>query len=102
MSHLYVPAHLGIRSTTRKLVFYYGLPLHTTNSVDIITPAGIELYDLEKDPLETKNVYDDPEYAEDACRMRKLLSKVKCEVGDIDTDEEFLKRYHEYVDFDNN
>jgi len=43
--------HYGVRTKRYKLIHYY-------HDID-----AWELYDLEKDPLETKNVYSDPAYA---------------------------------------
>ena len=41
-----------------------------------------ELYDLEKDPHETTNVIDRPEYAEDVARLREDLRAMRRETGD--------------------
>jgi len=48
------------------------------------TPPGWELYDLEKDPLETHNVYRDPHYAEVVKKLKKELLRLKKELGDTD------------------
>jgi arylsulfatase A-like enzyme len=45
-----VPKHDGVRNKNYKLIHYYEIGVW-------------ELFDLEKDPHELKNVYDDPEYA---------------------------------------
>lgn len=41
-----------------------------------------ELYDLERDPAETTNRANDPEYAAEAARLRELLLKMREETGD--------------------
>lgn len=70
MAHHDVPGHYGIRTRRHKLVFYYGLKLdasydeyeqRTNPGFDHpATPAGWELYDLESDPKENDNLYQDP------------------------------------------
>ncbi len=44
-------------------------------------PYG-ELYDLQNDPLEVKNLYDDPQYAERQAEMTKLLADILIETED--------------------
>lgn len=66
----HVPAHYGIRTLRYKLIYYYGAPLDVPGASDKFTKEGWEMFDLEKDPLELKNVYDDPQYAD----VRKELA----------------------------
>jgi hypothetical protein len=51
------PAHSGIRTDSHKLTYYDGLTK---------TPSENcwEFYDLAADPLETQNVYGDPQYVD--------------------------------------
>lgn len=79
------PAHYGVVTKDYKLIFYYGMALDSTNAVDKDTPAGFELYDLNKDPQELKNVYDDPEYHDMREEAKKLLVSLKDKYGDTDT-----------------
>jgi len=58
-----VPAHYGIRTPTHKLIYYYGEALGTSASIDAPTEPEWELFDLIADPMELRNVYDDPAYA---------------------------------------
>jgi uncharacterized sulfatase len=107
-AHHDTPAHYALRTERYKLIFYYGLPLHptlnaiTANETEVVTeanmhmisswdiskakptPAGLELYDLEKDPYEQQNVYGDPVYAEVAAKLKQRLLALKKEVGDND------------------
>jgi hypothetical protein len=41
-------------------------------------------YDLEKDPLETNNVYRDPAYSEDVRELKRELLALKDMYGDKD------------------
>lgn len=67
-----VKRHYGIRTERYKLIHFY-------NDVD-----EWELYDLKKDPKETKSVYDDPEYASVRDSMHKQLEQLQIEVEDTE------------------
>jgi len=67
--HLVRP-HYGIRTARYKLMHFY---------------AGLdawELYDLEKDPHELKNVYGDPAYEEITRDLKAQMKKLQQELGD--------------------
>jgi arylsulfatase A-like enzyme len=67
-----VKRHYGVRTKRHKLIhFYY--------DVD-----AWELYDLEKDPRELQNVYDDPAYAEVRRRLTAELRRLQAVYGDSD------------------
>jgi arylsulfatase A-like enzyme len=57
--------HFGIRTKKFKLIRFY-------HDID-----AWELYDLEKDPRETKNVYDDPAYADIKRRLEVELTRLQ-------------------------
>jgi arylsulfatase A-like enzyme len=78
---LAVPAHFGVRSDRYKLIFFYGV----TPEGGQPTPAAWEFYDLEKDPHEMKNRYDDPDYEEVIKRMKVQLRRVRGELNETDT-----------------
>lgn len=78
------PAHYGIRTKDHKLIFYYGLPLDATGAKQEISPAGWELYDMKNDCQETKNLYDDPAYADVVKQLKEKLEEVKQQYGDTD------------------
>lgn len=85
MAHHYVPAHYGIRTKKYKLIFFYGLPLDAYGAWQHpVTPPGWELYDLEKDPHELNNVYNNPKYSVIADNLKTLLLEEKRQNGDID------------------
>jgi arylsulfatase A-like enzyme len=69
--HHNVAAHYGIRTERYKLIYF--------NKLD-----QWELYDLRKDPLEIRNVYNDPAYAKIVEALKKELQRLKKEVKDDD------------------
>ena len=90
-----VAAHYGIRTKRYKLIYYYadGLGTHgadatvaTPDTADSPEPAPLspewELFDLEKDPAEMKNVYNDPAYADVVRELTDELHRRQREVGD--------------------
>ncbi len=88
MAHHWVPAHYGVRTKTRKLVFFYGMRLDASgcDAPHCLEPTdpGWELYDIEADPLETTNRYGDPAYAEDVKALKVELDRLKERSGDTD------------------
>ncbi len=79
-----VKRHYGIANKRYKLMhFYYDIDQW-------------ELYDLEKDPNEMQNVYNDPSYADVREDMHKKLTELRSSYGDSDAnDEKFLDQYLE-------
>ena len=77
-----VKRHYGVRTDRYKLIhFYY--------DVD-----EWELYDLESDPHEMKNVYSDPAYADVQQMMHKRLDEMREKYGDTDAnDQRYLDAY---------
>jgi len=81
MAHeLAVPAHFGIRSDRYKLIFFYGCSLQGGNP----TPVAWELYDLEQDPSEMKNLYSESHYQELIVEMKAQLKQTREELGETD------------------
>jgi len=78
------PGHFGIRNDRYKLAFFYGQPLDMTGSQQQATKPAWEFYDLEKDPKELHNAYNDPEYSQIIKEMKTELVKLRGEVGDTD------------------
>jgi arylsulfatase A-like enzyme len=89
MAHHDVPAHYGLRTKNYKLIFYYGLPLDARGARPWPTQPAWELYDLQNDPQEMHNVYDDPRYDDVVQRLKQQLLEKKKEIGD--TDEKYPK-----------
>lgn len=80
IAHHDVPAHLGIRTKQHKLIYHYGMDFRDRGKVR--TPPGWELYDMQADPLELNNVYDDPKYQSVVEQMKALLVETRERVGD--------------------
>ena len=83
MAHHDNPGHVGIRTKTHKLIFYYGAGYR---KVDVRTPPAWELYDLTNDPHENVNQYDNPEYAGIASSLKRQLAQLRLDVGDTGND----------------
>jgi len=69
--HHNVAVHYGVRTERYKLIFFNKL-------------NQWELYDLQKDPTEMKNVYSDPAYKKVVEDLKKELYRLKKEVKDDD------------------
>lgn len=69
--HHNVAAHYGVRTDRYKLIFFNKL-------------NQWELYDLQKDPGEMKNVYNDPAYQKTLEQLKKELYRLKKEFKDDD------------------
>ncbi|WP_167133325.1 sulfatase family protein [Paramicrobacterium chengjingii] len=57
-------AHYGIRTERHKLIYFYNDGLGLPGSSDRTYPPEWELYDLQNDPEELRNVYGDAAYAD--------------------------------------
>ena len=86
LAHHHIPGHYGVRDGRYKLAFFYGLPLDASlgNGKHEPTAAGWELYDLQEDPQETNNVYNDPKNAPVIQRLKTRLLELKQQYGDDD------------------
>ena len=79
------PAHFGIRNHRYKLAFFYGQHLNLQGAEEKVnTEPAWEFFDLEKDPHENRNAYDNAEYGEIIKEMKKELIGLKEETGDSD------------------
>lgn len=83
MAHnLAVPAHFGIRGDRYKLIFFYGSDYR--NPKNRPTPAAWEFYDLENDPQEMHNLYDNPAYTDIIASMKTQLRETRESLGETD------------------
>ncbi|MFP4026860.1 MAG: sulfatase [Candidatus Brocadiia bacterium] len=94
-AHHNVAAHYGIRTKRYKLIYYYSDPMgqpgtdhgmalsddENVMNLDDLEPEW-ELFDLEKDPSEMHNVYNDPEYAEVVDDLTQQLHDLQKKVAD--------------------
>ena len=78
------PAHFGIRNERYKLAFFYGQPLEKPGSHTETTAPAWEFYDLEEDPKESHNAYEEARYTTVIADMKAALIKLRTEVGDTD------------------
>jgi arylsulfatase A-like enzyme len=67
-----VKRHYGVRTERYKLIHFY-------HDID-----EWELYDLQKDPREMKNVYNDPTYAETVKKLKAELQQLRKKYKDTD------------------
>jgi arylsulfatase A-like enzyme len=76
------PAHYGYRTDRYKLIYYYndgfGLPFTGFWTY----PPEWELYDLDADPTEVRNVYHDPAYAEIREELKAAMWREQSRLGD--------------------
>lgn len=100
MAHHDNPAHVGIRTKTHKLIFYYGCNYQGGYQ----TPPGWELYDLVHDPHETVNLYNDPAQSELVEKLKSQLADLRGEVGDDGSHfpacEKVIQQFWDYDDAD--
>lgn len=81
-AHHNVYAHYGIRTRKYKLIFYYGDGLGQEDATADIQPPEWELFDLDKDPCELQNVYDDSKYENVVTTLRAELRSLQEKLGD--------------------
>lgn len=87
------PAHFGIRTKDAKLIFYYGQALGLVPWGDKQNSGvGWEFYDLEKDPNELHNEYDNPAYADQIKRMKEELAALRERYGDTDSESPAMQK----------
>ena len=82
LPHFRVAAHYGVRNHRYKLIYYYGEALGAAGAIDEKTTPEWELFDLEKDPHEMNNVYNDPAYAQVVQDLKAELSRLREELGE--------------------
>ena len=86
------PSHMGIRTNHDKLIFYYGHPLgYKGTYTKQTTPPAWEYYDLENDPKELSNQYNNIENINIVSKLKRDLLSLRTELGDEKTDSDELK-----------
>ena len=81
-AHHNVYAHYGVRTLRHKLIYYYSDALDQPGAIDETYEPEWELFDLDKDPYELNNVYDDPAYADVVQMLKDELHRLQDKVGD--------------------
>ena len=76
-------AHYGIRTHQYKLIYWYYDDLGQPGAKPDDLEPEWELFDLEKDPLEVMNVYDQASYSEVLKEMKAKLDGEMLRIGDI-------------------
>ena len=89
-------AHYGIRTDRYKLIYYYARSLGKIETKDGTIAPEWELYDLEKDPKEMHNIYNDPQNQFLINKLKLELLRLEKEYGDDDELEE-MKRLMTFI-----
>lgn len=82
LAHFNIPAHYGVRTRRHKLIHYYGQSCGAKGAIDQATTPEWEMFDLEKDPHEVKNVYSDPAYRKDVKELKAELARLRRQYRD--------------------
>ncbi|WP_347160568.1 sulfatase/phosphatase domain-containing protein, partial [Parabacteroides distasonis] len=80
-----VTANYGIRTDRYKLIFYYGESLGMTGTKNESRTPEWELYDLKEDPMEMKNLYNDPSKKALIKELKTKLLELKQQYDDEDS-----------------
>jgi arylsulfatase A-like enzyme len=78
----HAPAHYGYRTERYKIIYFYNDGLGLAGTGPFTYPGEWELYDLELDPDELANVYEDPAYGGIRADMTRKLWQAQHAVGD--------------------
>ena len=78
-----VPAHYGVRTQKWKLIYYYGKALGCSGAIDRPTEPEWELFDIEKDPHEMRNLYPDLKYAGVVKELKAELVRLQALYKDV-------------------
>jgi len=93
----HVAANYGIRTERYKLIFYYTQPLGMKGANSMTLTPEWELYDLQNDPAEMKNIYKDPANKKLISELKKELLQLKEKYEDQDSKypimQEIYKKY---------
>jgi arylsulfatase A-like enzyme len=76
------PACYGVRTPRYTLIYYYGKGMGMKGAKNIDQPPEWELFDLQKDHQEMRNVYNEPAYAPVVRELQAELTRLRRELGD--------------------
>lgn len=86
--HFNIPGHLGVRTRRYKLIYFYDSPLGPDGKTLVngarpnVRDPFWELYDLDEDPLELRNVYREAEYQDRVRTLTRRLVELRALYGD--------------------
>lgn len=78
------PGHFGVKSHQYTLAFYYGNGIEENKGAE--PQQYWDFYDLEKDPQQLRNAYDDPQYQKIIAELKKEILTQREALGDTDVD----------------
>ncbi len=87
-AHFHVPAHLGVRTRRFKLIHFYDSNLGPDGRTQVrgarpgVREPFWEFFDLQEDPLETRNAYSDPAYRSRIAELKRVLEDLRATYGD--------------------
>jgi arylsulfatase A-like enzyme len=85
------PGHFGVRSEKYTLAFFYGQGLGMNGAEKVSTKPSWEFYDLEKDPHQLKNEFNNPKYAEVIKELKKEILEKRIKYDDRDKEFPIMK-----------
>ncbi len=100
MAHHDVPGHIAMRTKRYKLIQFYGTAGdigYRSERSKHATPAAWELYDLQVDPTESNNLYDDQEYRSIREKLKKQFKELRVKVQANLINQEFSDKVKERI-----
>src|SRR5262249_29407604 len=76
------PGHYGYRTARYKLIYFYNDGFGLPGAGSATDPPEWELYDLEQDAAELRNVYGDPRYREIREELKRAMWREQARLGD--------------------
>jgi len=76
------PAHYGYRTDRHKIIYFYNDGLGIPGCGPFTYPPEWELYDMQEDPDELRNVYDDPQHKDIREQLKRAMWNAQAEYGD--------------------
>lgn len=87
-AHFNIPAHLGVRTRRYKLIYFYDNDIGPDGKAIVkgarpnVRDPFWEFYDLESDPLEVSNIYDDPAQQGRINALKQTIFELRNQYGD--------------------
>jgi arylsulfatase A-like enzyme len=86
------PGHFGIRGKRYKLAFFYGNGFEAKNGAMAENLRYWDFFDLEEDPHELRNAYNDPRYQDVIKELKEEIIRQRELLGDTDEDNEEIRK----------